>query len=95
MKTVSLLIVDKKNLTEKDKIIRFYHYTQDLSKVCTLVEIFYDGNTIEDMYFFLEKQDLRNNTFELAIPENKRSIRIIIKKANPDYDLSNLMVDIL
>jgi hypothetical protein len=94
MKTVSLLIVDK-NLTDKDKIIRFYHYFQDLSKVCTLVDIFYDGNHIEDMYFFLEKQDLRNNTFELPIPKNKRSIRIIITKSNPDYDLSRLMVDIL
>ncbi|MEO8759743.1 MAG: hypothetical protein ABI388_01885 [Bacteroidia bacterium] len=93
MKTDSLLIVDK-NLTAKDEIIRFYHFHQDLSKVCTLVDIFYDGNTIEDMYFFLEKQDLRNNTFELAIPKNKRSIRIIVKKVNPDYDLSNLMVDI-
>jgi hypothetical protein len=94
MKTVSRLIVDK-NLIAKDKIIRFYHFTQDLSKVCTLVEIFYDGNTIEDMYFFLEKQELKNNTFELAIPENKRSIIIRVKKVNPGYNLGALRIEII
>lgn len=94
METTSLLIIDK-NLSDKDKIIRFYHLSQDLSKVCTLVDIYYNGNTIEDKYFFLEKQDLKNNTFNLAIPEKKYSVRIIITKSNPEYNLGALIVEII
>jgi len=94
MESTALLIIDA-NLTEKNKIIRFHHPYQDLSKVCTLVDIFYDGNVIEDKFFFLEKQDLKNNTFDFTIAENKKSVRIKIKKQSAKYDLSHLMVDII
>ena len=94
MKSVTLLIIEKK-LRKNDKIIRFYHPLQDLRKVCTLVEIFYNGNRIEENFFFLEKQDLRNNTFELPIPKNKQSIIVRVTKANPEYNLSALRVEII
>ncbi len=94
MEATALLIIDA-NLTEKDKIIRFFHPYQDLSKVCTLVDIYYDGEVIEDKFFFLEKQDLKNNTFDFIIPENKKSIRIKVKKQSDKYDLSHLTVDII
>jgi len=94
MKTTALLIIEK-NLTESDKFIRFYHPRQDLTKVCTSIDIFYNGNLIEDKFFFLEKQDLRNNTFVLAIPEKKHSVRIKITKSNTDYDLAALVVEII
>ena len=94
MESTALLIIEA-NLTEKNKIIRFYHPHQDLSKVCTLVDIYYDGENIEDNFFFLEKQDLRNNTFDFIIAENKRSVRIKVKKQSAKYDLSHLTVDII
>ena len=94
MESTALLIIEA-NLTEKNKIIRFYHPHQYLSKVCTLVDIYYDGEIIEDKFFFLEKQDLKNNTFDFVIPDKKKSVIIKVKKQSNKYDLSHLMVDII
>jgi hypothetical protein len=94
METTALLIIEKE-LTENDKLIRFYHPYQELSKVCTLIDIYYNGNLIEDKFFFLENQDLKNNTFDLAIPEKKSSVRIKITKSSATYNLAALVVEIL
>jgi hypothetical protein len=94
MEATALLIIDA-NLTEKDKFIRFYHPFQDLKKVCTLVDIYYDGNRIEDKYFFLENQDIRNNTFDYPIAENKKLVKVRVKKQSPNYDLTRLSVTII
>jgi hypothetical protein len=80
---------------ESNRLIKFHHPSQDLTKVCTLVDIFYNGNSIEDKWFFLEKQDIKNNTFCLDIPEEKYSVKIRIKKENPDYDLEKMCIEII
>jgi hypothetical protein len=96
METTALRVIQK-NLTENDKIIRFHHPSQDLTKVCTLVDVFYNGNIIEDKFFFLEKQALVNNVFDLAIPEKKYSVKI--KFTTPytevEYKLEQLSVEII
>lgn len=92
MKTTLII---SKDLTEDNRLIKFHHPIQDLTKVCTLVDIFYNGNSIEDKMFFLEKQDIKNNTFYFTIAEKQHSIKIKIKKQNPDYDLEKLCVEII
>ncbi len=52
METTALRVIQKA-FTENNKAIRFHHPNQDLKKVCTLVDIFYNGNIIEDTFFFL------------------------------------------
>lgn len=93
MKTA--LRVIQKDLKESDKLIRFSHPSQDLKKVCTYVHIFYNGNFMEDKLFFLEHQDIVDNVFDLAIPKNKHSIRIEINKADVEYNLDLLQVEII
>ena len=86
-----------KDLTEDSKLIRFHHPTQDLRKVCTLVDVFYNGNLIEDKMFFLERQSLNNNMFDLAVPEKTHSVKIRFLKASSElnYDLKQLSVEII
>ncbi len=93
MENQSLLIIEKK-ISKNDKIIRFYHPNQDLTKVSTLIDIFYDGEYQDNKIFFLEKQKIRNNIFDLPILQNKQSIRIVITKSNPVFNLSDLIVEI-
>jgi hypothetical protein len=89
------VVIIYKDLKAEDKLIRFSHQSQDLTKVCTYVHIFYNGNFMEDKLFFLEQQDIVNNILDLAIPKEIRSVKIEVKTANEDFDLERLSVEII
>lgn len=92
---MKVVVVIHKDLKIEEKLIRFSHPSQDLTKVCTYVHIFYNGSFIENKLFFLEQQAIVNNILDLAIPKQIRSVKIEIKTPSKDFDLEKLNIEII
>ena len=85
----------KIELIKKDKSIKFTHDVIgfDISKVCTLVGIYYDDEKYPTKEFFLENQKIKENVFIMKAEERKKTVRIKLETRWENNDLTKFRIE--
>ena len=65
----------------------------DISKVCTLVGIYYDGEKYPTKEFFLENQKIIENSYIMKIEELKRKILVKLETRCDANDLEKIRIE--